>query len=346
MSRYILRPVTVEQREQWDDFVAQHPSGHFLQSWGWGELKASAGWHPLRFAFWDAGQQQILAAAQVLCRAPLHLPLWTGHLAYIPKGPVLDWSQPLLCDALFSQLNTQLRRRGALALRVELPQEAGTMTGEAVRERMISQGFQPASAIQPLRTILLDLMPDEGMLLARMKEKWRYNVRLASRKGVIVHAAQSPQDVHTWYRLLQTTSERDKFGIHTLDYYLQAWHIFAPRNQARLLLAEYDGQLLAGIFVGLLGKQAIYFYGASSNEQRHLMPNYLLQWEAIRWAKQQGAAVYDFWGIPTTDDQDEDMAGVYRFKRGWGGEVVRFLGSYEWEYRPLAMRLARSFLST
>lgn len=346
MSRYILRPVTVEQREQWDDFVAQHPSGHFLQSWGWGELKASAGWRPLRFAFWDAGQQQMLAAAQVLCRAPLHLPLWTGHLAYIPKGPVLDWSQPLLCDALFSQLNTQLHRQGALALRVELPQEAGTMSGEAVRERMISLGFQPAVAIQPVRTILLDLMPDEGILLARMKEKWRYNVRLASRKGVTVRTAQSPQDVHAWYKLMQTTSERDKFGIHTLDYYLLAWHIFAPRNQARLLLAEYDGQLLAGIFVGLLGKQAIYFYGASSNEQRHLMPNYLLQWEAIRWAKQQGAAVYDFWGIPSTDDQDEDMAGVYRFKRGWGGEVVRYLGSYEWEYHPLAMRLARSFITT
>ena len=333
MSRYILHPVTVEQREQWDDFVAHHPSGHFLQSWGWGELKATAGWRPLRFAFWDTGQQQILAAAQVLCRASLHLPLWTGHFAYIPKGPVLDWSHPLLSDALFSQLNTQLRRRGAFALRVELPQEAGTMTGEAVRERMISLGFQPARAIQPLRTILLDLMPDEGILLARMKEKWRYNVRLASRKGVIVRTAQ-------------TTSERDKFGIHTLDYYLRAWYIFTPRNQARLLLAEYDGQLLAGIFVGLLGKQAIYLYGASSNEQRHLMPNYLLQWEAIQWAKQQGAAVYDFWGIPATDDQDEDMAGVYRFKRGWGGEVVRFLGGYEWEYRPLAMRLARSFLST
>ena len=345
MSRYILHPVSIEQREQWDDFVAQHPSGHLLQSWGWGELKANAGWHPLRFAFWDAVQQQMLAGVQVLCRTALHLPPRVGHIAYIPKGPVLDWSQPFLCEALFSQLNIQLRRLGAFALRVEPPQEADTVDGEAVRERMVSLGFHPACAIQPVRTILLDLLADEEVLLARMKEKWRYNVRLAGRKGVIVRAAQSPQDVHTWYRLLQTTSKRDKFGIHTLNYYLRAWHIFAPRNQARLLLAEYDGQLLAGIFVGLLGKQAIYLYGASSNEQRHLMPNHLLQWEAIRWARQQGAAVYDFWGIPATDDQDEDMAGVYRFKSGWGGQVVRFLGAYEWEYRPLAMRLARRFLS-
>lgn len=345
MSRYILRPVAVEQREQWDDFVSHHPSGHLLQSWGWGELKATVGWHPLRFALWDSEREQILAMAQVLRRAFPHLPLWTGHIAYIPKGPVMDWSQPLLSEALFSQLHMQLRRWGALTLWVELPQSAGTAAGETVKEQMVSLGFHPARAIQPLRTILLDLVPGEEILLAHMKEKWRYNVRLAGRKGVSVRTAQSPQDVQAWYKLLQTTSARDKFGIHALDYYLQAWHILALRNQARLLLAEHDGQLLAGIFIGLLAKQAIYLYGASSNEQRHLMPNYLLQWEAICWARQQGAAVYDFWGIPATDDQDEAMAGVYRFKRGWGGEVVHFIGSYERDYRPLAMRLARSFLS-
>jgi lipid II:glycine glycyltransferase (peptidoglycan interpeptide bridge formation enzyme) len=156
--------------------------------------------------------------------------------------------------------------------------------------------------------------------------------------------AQDETDVQAWYRLLQTTRERDQFGIHTLDYYLRAWHVFAPRQQGRLLLAEHEGQLLAGIFVGLFGSQAIYLYGASSNEQRHLMPNYLLQWEAIRWAKQQGASLYDFWGIPETDDEAEAMSGVYRFKRGWGGRIVQFLGGYERVYRPLAMSVARRFM--
>src|SRR5712692_1736250 len=88
MSRYILRPVAVEQREQWDDFVSHHPSGHLLQSWGWGELKATVGWHPLRFALWDSEREQILAAAQVLRRAFLHLPLWTGDIAGTHEGKV------------------------------------------------------------------------------------------------------------------------------------------------------------------------------------------------------------------------------------------------------------------
>src|SRR5712691_10565194 len=176
----MLKTVSVEQREQWDQFVSLHPSGHLLQSWGWGELKASAGWHPLRLALWDREQQHIVAAAQVLRRAPAHIPLWAGHLAYIPKGPVVDWSQPALCEAFFSQLNVQLRKQGALTLLMEPVLEVHTPN----RKHVTALGFQPARAIQPVRTILLDLTPDEEMLLAHMKEKWRYNVRLAARKGV------------------------------------------------------------------------------------------------------------------------------------------------------------------
>jgi lipid II:glycine glycyltransferase (peptidoglycan interpeptide bridge formation enzyme) len=353
--RFILRAVAGEQREQWDDFVNEHAGGHLLQSWGWGELKAGAGWHPQRFALWDDDCRRIVAAAQVLCRSLPHLPLRAGHLAYIPRGPVIDWSQPALCTSFFAQLQAVLRRQGTLTLLIE-PERvvsvaggAGSAGGAGVEKGSLSEDFaaflvRPARPIQPLRTILLNLTPDEETLLARMKEKWRYNVRLAGRKGVTVRVAATPDDVRAWYALLQTTGERDQFGVHTLDYYLSAWQILAPRNQGRLLLAEYDGQLLAGIFVGLFAKEGIYLYGASGNVYRNLMPNYLLQWEAIRWAKQQGATRYDFWGIPETDDMDEAMAGVYRFKSGWGGEVVRFVGCYEHLLRPRAMRLARKLL--
>src|SRR5579864_1861366 len=202
---YVLRTVTNGQREQWDQFVNEHPCGHLLQSWGWGELKASVGWHPLRLALWDTQQQHMVAAAQVLRRGGAHVPLWAGHLAYIPKGPVLDWSQPWLCDALFTQLHSLLRRQGALAVRME-PE---AVNSESMTKRLAALRFQPAPAIQPLRTILLDLSYDEESLLARMKEKWRYNVRLAGRKGVTVRMAQTLEDVQAWYGLLQTTSERD-----------------------------------------------------------------------------------------------------------------------------------------
>lgn len=350
-SRYQLRIVPTEQRELWDCFVAEHPQGHLLQCWNWGELKAFAGWSPLRLALWDVERQTIVAAAQVLRRTAPHVPLWTGYLAYVPKGPVLDWSQGELCAAFFTQLHHILRGQGAVALRIEPGQEIGTVEGEVFLKQLAelrAETILQASAvpaIQPLRTIVLDLAPDEQTLLAQMKEKWRYNVRLAGRRGVTVRLAETEEDVRQWYQLLQVTGERDHFGVHACEYYLRVWELFHPRNQVQLLLAEHDGRLLAGIFVGLFARQAIYLYGASGNEQRQLMPNYLLQWEAIRWARQQGAILYDFWGIPATDDEAEAMAGVYRFKRGWGGRIVQFPGGYEQVYRPLLMNIASRFLS-
>ncbi|HLZ58385.1 MAG TPA: peptidoglycan bridge formation glycyltransferase FemA/FemB family protein [Ktedonosporobacter sp.] len=343
-TRYVLRAVPVEQREQWDSVVSEHANGHLLQSWDWGELKAFAGWHPLRLALWDRESPQIVAAAQVLRRTAPRVPLWAGHLAYIPKGPVIDWSQSALCDVFFAQLDTYLSKQGALALRLEPGPALDTQAGEQARQRLAEQAMHTVQPIQPLRTIVLDLAPDEETLLAQMKEKWRYNVRLSGRKGVTVRVAETAEDVRAWYILLQATGERDQFGIHTCEYYLRAWELFGGHDQLRLFLAEYQGQLLAGIFVSLYAHEAIYMYGASSNELRQLMPNYLLQWEAIRWARQQGAHHYDFWGIPETDAEDEAMSGVYRFKRGWGGRVVQFPGAYERIYRPLSMKIANKFL--
>jgi peptidoglycan pentaglycine glycine transferase (the first glycine) len=345
--------VALHDRERWDSFVTAHPSGHLLQSWAWGELKASVGWHPLRLAWMDARQERIVAAAQVLLHAPAHLPYRLGNLAYIPKGPVLDWS----CEAhseqekrvFYSQLLAVLRGQGALAVQVELPlalaiEAEGRDEASGAIHLLSSMGFQPARPVQPSRSILVDLTPGEDALLAAMKEKWRYNVRLAVRKGIVVRQARSLEDVRMWYRILQVTGQRDAFGIHTSEYYQRAWQLLAPCNQAQLFLAEHEGHLLAGIFVGCMARQAIYLYGASSNEQRQLMPNYLLQWEAMRWARSQGALVYDLWGIPDTDDSGEAMAGVYRFKSGWGGQVVRFAGNYEYAFRPTLMRLARRFI--
>src|SRR5712692_2647349 len=204
LYQYLLCTVPVEQREQWDQFVAQHPAGHLLQSWGWGELKASMGWHALRFALWDTERQQMVAVANVLRHTVAQVPSRTGYFAYIPKGPVLDWSQPLLGDALFSQLKTLLRAQNVLTLRMELSQVARTASSERIAEQVAALGFRPAPTIQPIRSILLDLTADEETLLARMKEKWRYNLRLAGRRGVTVRMAETEEDVHAWYRLLQT----------------------------------------------------------------------------------------------------------------------------------------------
>ena len=345
-EQYVLCALSSSRQGEWDTFIESHPQGHFLQSWGWGELKTSANWHPLRLALYAQSTQTLVAGAQVLRRTALHLPPRLGHLAYLPKGPVVDWNATTpegvyLASIFLEKLRVYLRAQGALALQVEPHLPTTTPLSSNALTILKASGFQQCVPVQPLRTIILDIQADEATLLAQMKEKWRSNVRLSARKGVEIRVAASHADVDAWYALLQTTGTRDDFGIHALDYYRRAWDIFVPRGQARLFLAYAQGELLAGIFVACLGYEAIYLYGASGNTQRNLMPNYLLQWEAIQWARANGARAYDFWGIPATDESDEAMAGVYRFKSGWGGQVISFLGNYQYAYHPRALRLAQ-----
>jgi lipid II:glycine glycyltransferase (peptidoglycan interpeptide bridge formation enzyme) len=343
MGSFVLRQFLAAQREEWDAFISGHAQGHLLQSWDWGELKAGATWKPLRLALCAGDSGRIVAAAQVLQRTAWHVPAYAGHLAYVPQGPVLDW-QAVVGDGeslprlFLSGLRAFLRERGALALQVEPHLEATTAAGQAALAALHELDFQAARPVQPVRTIILDIQPDEETLLAGMREKWRYNVRLAVRRGVEVSVARGGEDLQAWYALLTATGERARFGIHTFAYYRRVWQMLSPRQRARLFVARAQGELLAGVFVGLLGHEAIYLYGASSDAHRNLMPNYLLQWEAIRWARKAGAACYDFWGIPATERADEAMAGVYRFKSGWGGRVVSWLGNYEYVYHPLIMR--------
>src|SRR5437763_721514 len=159
----MLRLVPIEQQQLWDAFVSASPYGHLLQSWGWGELKASAGWHPLRLALWDTQREQIVVAAQVLRRTSLHLPLALGHLAYIPKGPVFDWSGHDVSNLLrtfFSQLHSILIKQGSLALQIEFAGELESQESKMLISDLQAMHFHRVQSIQPGRTIMLDLTPD------------------------------------------------------------------------------------------------------------------------------------------------------------------------------------------
>lgn len=350
VESYVLRALPASRQAEWDAFVVGHAQGHFLQCWGWGELKAGASWQPLRLALCSQPEGTLVAAAQILRRTVFHLPPRLGHLAYLPKGPVVDWTATTpdgtsLARLFLLKLRSYLRAQGALAFQLEPHLTCDAPTARTALTILQELDFHPIPAVQPLRTIALDIQPDEETLLAQMKEKWRYNVRLATRKGVQIRAASTLEELDAWYTLLQTTGTRDEFGIHTLAYYRKVWEIFVPRAQARLFLAYANEELLAGIFVTCVAQEAIYLYGASSNTRRNLMPNYLLQWEAIRWARQAGARTYDFWGIPATDNPTEAMAGVYRFKSGWGGQTISFLGNYQHNYHPQLLHLARRLVN-
>ena len=207
-------------------------------------------------------------------------------------------------------------------------------------------GFQLSPHdIQPPRTLVVDLKGTDDQILARMKQKTRYNIRLARRKEIVI---RQTHDIDVFYQLMQVTSERDAFGVHSKSYYQRALDLFEPRGGCALFCAEFDGQPLAGLMVFAHGKRAWYFYGASSNDYRHLMPTYLLQWKAMQWAKAQGCSEYDLWGVPDESheslesnflERSDGLWGVYRFKRGFGGELRRSVRGWDRVYNPILYKM-------
>jgi len=318
-------------QELWDELVEADPRGHLLQTWAWGQLKQEFGWHVVRIAV-GMGDIPVLGA-QVLYRR-----LGPLVFGYIPRGPVMrDGAGKALPD-LWSSVHRHARKMGAVFLKVE-PE---CFEEELARgEQLLGEGFVPSLVtIQPRCTVVVDLTPDPDTILARMKSKWRYNIRLSIRRGVEVTTV-GRDELPTFYRLMQITAERDGFGIHKEQYYHRAWELFAPQGRACLLMAYYQGEPLAGLMVFACGQQAWYMYGASSNAHRSLMPNHQLQWRAMCWAKSKGCTSYDLWGIADSDPDSPTAAlqGVERFKRGFGGRVVRYIGAYDRPYSRLLYSL-------
>lgn len=326
----------------WDTFLAQCVDAHILQSITWGELKQAFGWDVEHVAILD-DTGSILAGAQILFRK--FLPgLCMAYLGRGPVGPAnFSPTHPKWPD-LMAEIDTVCRKRRAIFLKIEpdLWEPLEEETSADAHQQNPPQGFLLSDhTIQPARTLLVDIRGEEQQVLARMKQKTRYNIRLAQKKGVVVTPSL---DIAAFYRLMQSTGDRDAFGVHSLEYYRRAFQLFQQKDACQLLIAEFQGEPLAAVMVFAQGKRAWYFYGASSDAHRDLMPSYLVQWEAMRWARGHGCELYDLWGVPDEDEKTlEDgfmqnqagLWGVYRFKRGFGGVLRRAQGPWDRVYNPV-----------
>jgi lipid II:glycine glycyltransferase (peptidoglycan interpeptide bridge formation enzyme) len=272
------------------------------------------------------------AGVQILFRK---LPLGFT-IGYIPK---LAFSSQLLAvsSELWREVDSVCKQNRAVFCKLEPDlwndPEPGTL-------RHLELGTSPHN-IQPPRTIIVDLKGSEDEILARMKQKTRYNIRLAEKKGVTVRAWD---DIESFHKMMLVTGGRDGFGVHSLEYYRRAYELLHPKQMGELLLAEYEGKSLAALFVARNGNRAYYLYGASTDEERNRMPTYLLQWEAMKWAKACGCDEYDLWGVPDEEQatleanfekRHDGLWGVYRFKRGFGGELKRAAQAMDRVYNPL-----------
>ena len=322
---------------RWREFVAAHPAGDVLQCMEWGDLKSRTGWTPTTLAVTEG--DRIVAGAMALKRmAPMG-----RSILYCPRGPVVDLADSEALGCLIEGLRKLARDEKAILIKIDPP-----VVGDEAAETLRAIGFCPApieekgfGGTQP-RAVMktLPLGDDEG-LLARFKSKWRYNIRLADRKGVVINGDTTPDDLRDFYSILKETGERDGFHVRDFAYYEDIYRCIIEPGLGRLFMASLGDQPLSGAIDFILGRQCWYVYGASSNEHRNLMPNHLLQWRMMQWARDEGCQVYDFRGVPLDrPGNDAGLEGLVRFKAGFDARYVEYVG--EWDL-PLSSLLYGAF---
>jgi lipid II:glycine glycyltransferase (peptidoglycan interpeptide bridge formation enzyme) len=347
------------ENNNWNSIISKLPNPQFLQTYEWGQVKAKYGWRPL-YVVWTADQfivandqlpitDNCVAAALILKRQIIR----SGFAArlsvlYSPKGPLLDWTDESLRERVLNDLQSFAKKQRAIFLKCDpdvvlgagIPGSEGDVpenNGQVVMSELKRTGWRYSSdQIQFRNTVLIDLNPTEDAMLARMKQKTRYNIRLAEKKGVVLRVG-TLEDLSMLYKMYAETSLRDGFVIRDEGYYKTVWTLFIKSDEPTCepIIAEVDGEPVAAIFVFYFVGRAYYVYGMSRNVHREKMPTYHLQWEAIKRAKARGCRVYDLWGAPEVFDESDSMWGVYRFKEGLGGQVVRTLGAWDFAPNPL-----------
>lgn len=323
-------PVTSASPEYTTD--EQHP--HLLQTAAWAKVKSRHGWQcePLTL---NDGNTVVVLFKRV---GPF-------SIGYVPRGPHIACGDAAALAAFATGLDRCAKRHRALWVLVE-PNEPMPLL----------PGFHPThDRFQPARTVKVRLVSDIE-LLAGMHKKTRYNIRLAGRRGVTVRRAEI-DEIDVFYHLLQETSERNEFGIHAKNYYVDVLDSFG--SNAVMLLAEREGAAIAGLIAACTKDEAIYLYGCSGSASRGYGATAAIQFAAMQWAREMGCERYDLWGIPDYDPEaavtedgtqqagshGNDMTGLFTFKTGFGGEIVRMPDTMEKVYHPVITRMVRKVVA-
>jgi lipid II:glycine glycyltransferase (peptidoglycan interpeptide bridge formation enzyme) len=317
MAKPQLRPATDEEIARWDELLVQNPDGgHYLQSKTWADFRSRHGFAP-KFLIFENGTDQVAALA--LERSVSGF----GKFWYFSKGPGLTDPQQfkLFTEAL------RLRQSEAFFARLE-----PAVLNDAIGGGNLAQiGLERAKQQILKATIVVDIGPDEEKVINSFKQKTRYNIRLAARKGVAVEPVESSEaNFNLMYDLMQTTRERAGYFLHSRAYFLDLWQSYASAQQGQLFFAKYQGQVLAGVFAIYMGNKGWYKDGGSIREHSNVMAPYLLQWEVMRWLRTKGAKSYDMVGVPPQSETGHHiMDSLTHFKSGFSQSIVEWIGTYD-----------------
>lgn len=268
-------------------------------------------------------------------------------MLYCPRGPVIDFHDKALLSFLMKELKKVAKEHGAISLKIDPDIE---IEDKEVRDNLIWLGFRQKKetlnfeGVQPKFVFRLDISGDLDEVFKNFHSKTRYNIRLAGRRGVEV-VKGSRDDLGDFHEIMVETGIRDNFITRPLDYFQNMYDVLNPSGYLELFMAYYEGQPLAGTICLKFGGKSWYLYGASRNRHRNLMPNYLLQWEMIKWAKENGCTLYDFRGVSGDLRESNPLYGLYRFKKGFGGKFTEFIGEFDYPFNKFQYILLENSIS-
>lgn len=321
-------------KKEYEDFVSHHPQNSFMQSLMWPKVKN--GWDHDAVIVRNS-ENKIVGTVLVLIQK---LPFFGTTFLYAPRGPVCDPTNTIVLRELTEGIRHLGKKYNSHAFKCDPDILATDIPFVQEMETLgytYFKGGLDFDTIQPRFNYRLYFYDrDEEALFMNLTQKTRYNVRQAMKKGVTVEVC-SLERLPDFYRLMQVTGERDGFSIRPISYFENM--LLSMGEHCRLYMAFYEGEPISGAITTNYGGKACYVYGASDNQNRKVMPNYLLQWEMIRWAISTGCTVYDFQGISgDLENEENHLYGLYRFKRGFNGEVSELCGEFTWAFKPMINR--------
>jgi|LSQX01.3.fsa_nt_gb peptidoglycan pentaglycine glycine transferase (the first glycine) len=330
-----------EACEEYEAFIQNHPLGGFTQSLMW--CKVKSGWKHEVIIIRD-DRQKIVASMLVLIKS---VPIFKASMLYSPRGPVCDLGDKAVLSRLMDGVKLLAKRHHAYLFKCDpfilSSDNEGIKSMEHVG--LVLQPDPDETSIQCRSNYILDIRNKTAEeIFEAFHKKWRYNIRLSERKDVVCEWFDKNtvgDRMDDFYNLMQQTGNRDGFYIRSKDYFLNLLNNLGPH--CRLYLCYYQGRAISGAIAIQYAGKTCYVYGASSNTDRNVMPNHLMQWNMIKWAVENGDYIYDFQGIPHYDDENHPNYGVYQFKKGFNGEVVVFAGEFDYVLSPFMKKIIDCF---
>ncbi len=306
---------SIQNKNEWEDFLASREEANFLQSWYWGEFHRNLGKHVFRNGLY-AGNK--LIGVMLLVVEPAR----RGRYLTIPGGPIIDWENNALVKAAFAQMKIVAKENSCVFVRIRPQLVSNDFSKKLFRE---NHCHNAPMYMHAELTSQLDITNSEEALLANMRKTTRYEIRKAEKIGIKITTSRDEELIKEFYDLQLETARRQKFVPFSYKYFSEQFKVFFEADKALLYTATFENNILAQAFIIFYNNEAVYHYAVSTDEGRKYPGAYLLQWEVIKEAKRRGMKRYNFWGVAPVEEKNHRFSGISVFKRGFGGEDIQYL---------------------